>query len=406
MKKKSNVTFSVVVVTYNRLSTIESVLSAWLKETDEVFLCDCSGGKFKTDLPIVHIQFSKDLGNKTMHAAALLTQGDFVILADDDILPKPGLIQDLYRGYIQVGGDCIVGYMGRRFKDNVYFNSKQVYSFQIEKPMLVNMLGICYFSPRKFLAYDLKDMETPINDLYWTSEVMGAVKKWVVPSKKIESLPNCMEGIWTDKKRREFRLNYYKNLFDKYYVKRTGMDESSAKKLLFTVADVLEDIGVGFFLYCGTLLGAIREKKFIKIDLDIDLAMLQENLLPVAEVIKSRLVEKGIGVEMVNHRHKRPWDGSVYAIKFHGYGEHGDLGGFAKINGKRAIPSHLDNHWRVHTPRFLEELNETEFYGRKFKVAKDTDGLLTELYGNWRIPHKKFNSSSPCEEPDSWRENI
>ena len=48
------------------------------------------------------------------------------------------------------------------------------------------------------------------------------------------------------------------------------MREINAKKLLFTVADVLEDTGVEFFLSLGTCLGAVREKGFIEIDEDID----------------------------------------------------------------------------------------------------------------------------------------
>jgi len=98
------------------------------------------------------------------------------------------------------------------------------------------------------------------------------------------------------------------------------MNEANAKKLLFTVADVLEDVGVEFFLYGGTFLGAVREKKFIEIDKDVDLAILQEKLLPAVKDIKDQLIRKGISVEVVDHRHMRPWSGGIYAIKFCGYG--------------------------------------------------------------------------------------
>ena len=54
------------------------------------------------------------------------------------------------------------------------------------------------------------------------------------------------------------------------------MNEANAKKLLFTVADVLEDVGLEFFLDFGTLLGAIREQKFIEHDEDIDLECLKK----------------------------------------------------------------------------------------------------------------------------------
>lgn len=184
------------------------------------------------------------------------------------------------------------------------------------------------------------------------------------------------------------------------------MNEINTKKLLFEAADVLEDIGVEFFLFDGTFLGAVRENRFIKIDRDIDLAMLHENFLPVAKDVGNRLIKKGIKIEIIDHRHEKPWDGSIYAIKFYGYGEHGDLVGYAKIKGKRAVPSHVGDFWRVHTARFLEELSEIEFYGRIFKVPKNADSLLTEEYGDWRTPHKEFYNISKCRKSESWIENI
>jgi len=182
------------------------------------------------------------------------------------------------------------------------------------------------------------------------------------------------------------------------------MNEANAKKLLFEVADVLDNIGADYFLNAGTLLGAIRNKKFIDSDRNVDLTMLQENLIPIAKELESRLMKKGIKVHIIDHRHSKPWNGSVYAIKFRGYGVHGELSSYIKIKGKRAIPSHLSNHWFVFTARFFEELDEIEFYGRTFKCPKDADGFLAEIYGNWRTPAKLSDVAYPCKKPDSWKE--
>ena len=186
-----------------------------------------------------------------------------------------------------------------------------------------------------------------------------------------------------------------------------NMNEINAKKLLFTVADVLEDIGVEFFLKCGTLLGAIRENKFIETDRVVDLAMLHENLILVAKKIENRLVEKGMEVEIIDHRHKRPWDGSIYAFKIRGYGEHCELAGYKKIKGKRALPSHRNDYWEVITARLFEELDEIEFYGRIFK--KPADDYLTEWYDDWQTPMKLVAGSdytNSCIRPESWLKNL
>ncbi|HZX09941.1 MAG TPA: LicD family protein [Acidobacteriota bacterium] len=187
------------------------------------------------------------------------------------------------------------------------------------------------------------------------------------------------------------------------------MNKINAKKLLFTVADVLEKLEIEYLLYGGTFLGAVREKDFIPIDRDIDLAILQESLAPKAKKIALELRNKGVKTEIIDHRHKAGWDGTVYAIKFNGFNEHGDLSGFMKIKRKRAIPSHAGSFWLVHTARFLEELGYIEFYGRMFKCPKDVDGFLTEKYGDWRTPHKRFYnvSKSTCRKTESWvRENL
>lgn len=182
------------------------------------------------------------------------------------------------------------------------------------------------------------------------------------------------------------------------------MNEVNGKKLLFTIADVLEDIGVEYFLDSGTLLGALRDKKFIESDRVLDLAMLQENLIPAAKEIESQLIEKGLRITIIDHRHKRPWDGSVYAFKIRGYGEHSELSSFKKIKGKRAIPSHLNDYWAVVTARYFEELDEIEFYGRTFKKPKDADGYLTEWYGDWRTPMKLSDCASSGRRPELWWE--
>jgi len=184
------------------------------------------------------------------------------------------------------------------------------------------------------------------------------------------------------------------------------MNEANAKKLLFDVADVLEEVGVEFILYGGTLLGAVREKKFIAIDKDIDFAMLQENLLPAADEIKKRLIEKKMKVHIVDHRHAEPWNHGIYAIKIKGHGINSDLTAFRKIKGKRACPSHIRTGWLVHEARFLEELSLIEFYGRKFKRPRDVNGFLTEKYGDWRIPHKEFYNVSKCKMDENWRDYI
>ena len=111
---------SAVVVTYRRTKNIEMILGAWLHETKDVWLCDCTEGGFQTKLPVNIIRATPDPGNRIRHAVALLTKGDLVIKADDDIVPLPGLAADFIRNYEQFG-EAIYGIHGRTFKGERYY---------------------------------------------------------------------------------------------------------------------------------------------------------------------------------------------------------------------------------------------------------------------------------------------
>lgn len=170
------------------------------------------------------------------------------------------------------------------------------------------------------------------------------------------------------------------------------MNEENAKKLLFEVDDVLKKIPLDYILYGGTLLGAIRDKKFIDVDKDVDFACLIEDFTPVAKDLAKTFENKGFEVHLVNHRHERPWGGLIYGIKLKKYGIPSDLFGWSRINYRRYVVSHYGSFVLVHTAEYLEKRKLIDFYGRRLPVPKDYEGLLREKYGDWRKPHMHFNN--------------
>ena len=60
------------------------------------------------------------------------------------------------------------------------------------------------------------------------------------------------------------------------------------KHALEEMKDVLDKNNISFFLFCGTALGAYREKTFIQHDLDIDLGVLGDDILKVKNIKDSR----------------------------------------------------------------------------------------------------------------------
>jgi cytidyltransferase-like protein len=178
------------------------------------------------------------------------------------------------------------------------------------------------------------------------------------------------------------------------------MNEGNAKRLLYDVLDILDELGVPVCLGSGTLLGAIRENRFIPLDRDIDLWTLSEDFEFVEGDIVALMLARGISVHRVDHRHAGYWSGRHYAIKFQKYGEHGDLVTFFELGPYRYCPSHGDPKpfCEVFDKEQMSNWRKFKFYGRCVHVPVDAEGVLERLYGDtWRTPHKVYNE--PCDHP-------
>ena len=213
---------SIVIPTYRRLENLERILNAWLIQTPDVWLCD-SSEKFETDLPINHVQFSSDPGNKTRHAISLLTDGDYVIKADDDVLPKDGLIEDFLKAW-DITGKAILGLHGRRFLGPNYYkrgHARVVVASRISSPQKVGFVGIITFTSREFLSFDLAGCLTPIEDLFWQMKAFPNVPKWVIPTKRYIHLPESHEKncLFHNSEARKIREKFYKEYYLRNYKK-------------------------------------------------------------------------------------------------------------------------------------------------------------------------------------------
>lgn len=208
---------SVVVVSYRRKKNLGRILSAWLQETSDVWLCDCS--KDGTRYPgINYVHFVPDPGNRTRHAVSLLTSGDYVIKADDDIMPRPGIAADFLK-HQEAVGPAIMGVHGRTFHGRDYYNHTQMVGAKqlVRKgvPKRVHFVGVMTCTHRKFLAFDLKGCSSNVEDLFWQMRCFPKAPKFVIPTDKFANLPESKDegrlcaGKKDRAQRRAFYLRYW-----------------------------------------------------------------------------------------------------------------------------------------------------------------------------------------------------
>jgi hypothetical protein len=213
---------SAVVVTYRRLKRLNMILEAWLRETPDVWLCDCSAEGFKTDLPINYVYAKPDPGNRIRHAVALMTSGTWVVKADDDIVPHAGLGADFVKWGEQLG-PCIMGVHGRTFQGPDYYRNTTLYGAKAQQvPIPVDFVGVITCSARHFLAMDLKKCQTEVEDLYWQMARYSKAPKFVIPTKHFQNMDECRDHgrLCGTAPSRSIRKEFYTAWYAKEYAGR------------------------------------------------------------------------------------------------------------------------------------------------------------------------------------------
>ncbi len=160
------------------------------------------------------------------------------------------------------------------------------------------------------------------------------------------------------------------------------MNKDNALAILKDIKKCLKN--TKWFLLCGTLLGAVREKDFIDKDFDIDLGILAETIIPREKEILIRFRKKGFeipditftiyGVEIDLKR-----DGININIDYH----------YLKDDKRyRLLGLWVNARCRLFMDKsFFENLEEGEIRGEKFPIPSNSEEFLRLCYGDWQTPH-------------------
>lgn len=164
---------------------------------------------------------------------------------------------------------------------------------------------------------------------------------------------------------------------------------------LLSIRKIMKDCGQKFFLIDGTLLGLVREGKFIEYDDDIDLGIFHSDLIPKLrrEIVKSgefslihKLGKRKFGYELSFYHHLTKTKIDIFVF-------YNDLESekywYATYFGRCRKKKY--GCCRYFFDKF--DLIKVKFIGKKFYIPFSPEKYLVQLYGNdWMIP-KKYNYS-------------
>jgi phosphorylcholine metabolism protein LicD len=190
--------------------------------------------------------------------------------------------------------------------------------------------------------------------------------------------------------------------------------ENVAIKLLQDTIEVLNKYKIDYYLDFGTLLGAIRDKKLIPWDNDIDISLYKEKDYKKIDLVLKKLSKKyktkTVTFEQsINNRIRKSKEIFVKNIDFTNVNNIQ----IARVKTKNLYSflyakGVLDIFFKYEYNNFLylmskgkvfkfkkdildSGLIEIEFYGKKCKVPKNYDEYLTAIYGNWSIKDKNWD---------------
>ncbi len=172
--------------------------------------------------------------------------------------------------------------------------------------------------------------------------------------------------------------------------KNIGIDSNKAKKVLLDLSNLFTLNKVNWFVLAGTFLGFIREKSFLKHDLDIDIGLMSDNVSfeQIRKIFKKSPLFEISKIEYQKYFlspynfYNRP----IFVRIIHKNGITVDLF-WHYLEGNKSYHGTSSILWA----NTAFELIQYKIYGLKVKGPKNANLYLTETYGNWRKEKLNYN---------------
>ena len=161
---------------------------------------------------------------------------------------------------------------------------------------------------------------------------------------------------------------------------RSKEELDSREKGFLEIVEIFEKNNINFFLQAGIVLGAYREKYFIKWDWDVEFGLFEKDFTRNYDLIRNELTKKDF---KIFHEINEGKDGKLDCYK--GYDHKSTL--FEILSWRYDALNKTYHRWNINIPsRFLDTKYEINFLNRKFTCPGPIEEYLEYQYGDWKIP--------------------
>jgi hypothetical protein len=170
------------------------------------------------------------------------------------------------------------------------------------------------------------------------------------------------------------------------YVNKSEYDFTARTKNLLDVKEILDTVGITFWLTNGTILAAYREHDWIKWDDDVDLDVYEEDLRPNYNILRNKFLKSDFIVRGINIKY-----GCKMSL-FRGKEK-------TALRGLYLDPKFKNNKYRLrkrykYPRKFYEKFETIEFKNNIFRCPSPVEEFLIYVYGeNWKIPMNSDDES-------------
>lgn len=146
---------------------------------------------------------------------------------------------------------------------------------------------------------------------------------------------------------------------------------------------ILNDKKINHFLTGGTLLGAIREKNFIKWDWDVEFTILTDQIFSKKEELNDLFLKSGFQIVEYSFKYNNfKWELKKYNFIYELIGLYRE-GNWLYRKGKGTkVPAF-----------FFDKPTDLFFLGNIYQTVSDPEKYLEFCYGDWKTPIRTVNKT-------------